>query len=229
MSGRREGHRESVDLGQMSYEEWLAFVTSGPTAEQPAGDEWYWKHELVVSDPRRLISHFRLFCDSMGAVEKQFSLQKVNEVIWMHLGSAVLLGSFLLERRVPLRERLGLIDAMYRVYRDFVSGHPAPEMANGFYMWWELILAGLTTAGANLRDADGRIILDEVRSVLTRLAFLGDARCQQYALHGLGHAQAAARDEQVTAVFDCWLSEHAHGLDEETVAWVRHCRDGTVQ
>ena len=82
---------------------------------------------------------------------------------------------------VPLRSRLDSIRSMHHVYSDYVSKlerEPDPEIESGFYMWWDLILhgfwdssrpviAGTWRGDASKLDAESRVLLDVLMSLLS--------------------------------------------------------------
>ncbi len=65
-----------------------------------------------------------------------------------------------------------------------------------------------------------RAILNQMLTTLTEILALGEVRCEQYALHGLGHLPHPERAQTVQKFID----ESA----EEGLEWVKQCRDGTV-
>jgi len=95
----------------------------------------------------------------------------------------------------------------------------------------ESVVAGVQSHGMAPREHDYAALDDEMRRLLdTALETLGtilglpDVRCQQYALHGLGHLHHPSGK----SVVQQYIDRHRSELDEQGLAWVEACRDGTV-
>lgn len=73
-------------------------------------------------------------------------------------------------------------------------------------------------------NADEQAILGAMLTTLTQILALGDGRCEQYALHGLGHLQHPQRREVVQRYIDA----NAYDWPEDGLNWLKQCRDGTV-
>ena len=67
-------------------------------------------------------------------------------------------------------------------------------------------------------------ILGQMLATLTKILALEEDRCEQYALHGLGHLHHPQR----AAVVQKFIDEHADEWPEDALAWIKECRDGTV-
>lgn len=80
---------------------------------------------------------------------------------------------------------------------------------------------------AEIRDfrAEEAPIIDAAFNTLKEILELGEARCVDCALHGLGHLLHPRKAELVQRYVD----RNRNKLDSDTLRWLKECRDGTVQ
>jgi hypothetical protein len=71
---------------------------------------------------------------------------------------------------------------------------------------------------------DMQAVLDSMFETLKDILELADLRCEQYALHGLGHLHHPGVKELVQKYID----KHKGEMDPEDLTWLEQCRDGTV-
>jgi len=71
---------------------------------------------------------------------------------------------------------------------------------------------------------DEKQILDVMLEILCKILQLDDGRCQQYALHGLGHLH----HPKVKQVVQDFINKHEQEIDPNRLEWLEQCRDGTV-
>lgn len=73
-------------------------------------------------------------------------------------------------------------------------------------------------------EADEKRVADAMLETLVAILTQNDQRCEQYALHGLGHLDHPG----VRNLVQKFIDQHRSQWDEETLSWVEACRDGTV-
>lgn len=224
--------RSNLDVSLSSYDDWIQFFFDRPRLrdDQLFADVFCPDAaSFDVSDPRRIVSNLeRLFTDFRHIAER-YTLRQINQALWAMLGSGFELPRSLWDPSVSRAERLACVRSMRRPFADVVAGHPAPVMETCFYMWWDLVLESFWSLRpqppdyAGL-DADGRVLLDVAFETLCSILALDDVRCQEYALHGLGHLhhpEAPARIEE-------FIVAHRVDLSADQVAWLEACRNGSV-
>ena len=121
----------------------------------------------------------------------------------------------LFDERLPFDLRARAMRALVVPYRDYVKGwNPNEAMPHGWEMLWDLVL-GYKNPG-ELAD----VALDCLKEILA----MDDDRCQEYALHGLGHLAHHDRPNVVQE----WMDKHRHEAAMWRWEWVEQCREGTV-
>jgi hypothetical protein len=75
----------------------------------------------------------------------------------------------------------------------------------------------------DLEESEQQVI-DEMLETLTKILYLDETRCEQYALHGLNHLQHPKRFQTVQQFIDIY----SDNWDEETLTWLESCRDGNA-
>jgi hypothetical protein len=130
---------------------------------------------------------------------------------------------------------------MYFPYADFVSVSEVEVMSGCFYMWWDNLcsvfwvnvsarmreegaLEELPTASFKDLNQEETQILDTMFETLVQTLNLGEIRCQQAALHGLGHLH----HPKVPEIVQHYMDHRAQNWPPEGIQWLRECRDGTV-
>lgn len=155
-------------------------------------------------------------------------------------------------KQFRLEARLRCIASMLVPYKDFVASSQVEVMENCFDMWWDLV-AGDYWRCVNIKyksdeimarvfsenyenlpvvpdisweeiSDEERAILNQMLTTLTEILALGEVRCEQYALHGLGHLPHPERAQTVQKFID----ENADNRTNEALEWMKRCRDGTV-
>lgn len=121
---------------------------------------------------------------------------------------------------------------MYHVYESVVQKIPADVvMENCFFMLWDLVASGFCERhnhwGRGIfrpTEPDTRESHDTILETLVRILTLKDLRCENAALHGIGHLH----HQRGRNVVQRHIDETKNGLDERSLRWLEQCRDGTV-
>jgi hypothetical protein len=221
------------DLCRLSYEGWLRFfferrlLGHGESFDDTfcPGYDPFWR----ASEPALMVRYVCQLCDDFRDIGGRYSLRHLNQGIWAMFSCPFELQACLWDQSVPLPDRLRCIAAMRRPYIDFVAGHPAPVMENCFQMWWDLVLGsfwkreGFGSDPAQL-SVQSKALLDTAFETLCAILEVPDERCQEYALHGLGHLH----HPQVASIVQRFIEVHRSELEPGELAWLEQCRDGTV-
>lgn len=248
-------NEDYIDLTAMDFEPWVRWLFTT--------DHSQW-HDFCVSEPQKLLEYVtRLFNEFPQWVEP-YTQNQIDEAIWFLLGAQLELGEYLMDKTIPLVQRLACLRAMYHPFADYLCKQGNNYQGGGFFMWWDLIIdnhfcgAQLITLDELKRrfgidwgdaiersarsrrplketlraweqlyreiDPDHRALLDETLNVLKRILALGEPCCEGAALHGLGHLWHPKSWEVVQA----FIHQHRASLDEESLRWLRNCRDGVV-
>jgi hypothetical protein len=190
--------------------------------------------EAVPSSPVILVKHMTKLFSEFGPIANGYSLAQVDQAVWGILGANLRLYEYFFDASIPLPDRLECIRSMYHVYSDFVAKSeivPDPNLS-GFWMWWDLILHGFWTppkpfipgthvGDASKLDEESRALLNVMFETLKRILDLPHREAQRCALHGLGHLLHPAVRDTVQGYIDANKSDLP-------LAWLEHCRDGTV-
>ncbi|HXZ14154.1 MAG TPA: hypothetical protein VEG64_17340 [Candidatus Sulfotelmatobacter sp.] len=175
----------------MNFDDWVKAVFAHPTSEP----EWYWDKgfdeywdALGLSDALTVEYMTRLFLDPSQL--KPYSLGQVAQAIWFLIAesSPGQCAHTLLMSGVPLKQRIGCVDAMVDFFRVFVAPaapDEADEQKNPFhtacYMWWDIFPS---CGGPNAGEPRLHLAcLNTMAAVLTMPSEL----CRLSALHGLNH------------------------------------------
>jgi hypothetical protein len=211
-----------------TFDEWVEAVFDHPLRKP----EWYWDNDfderwgaLGLYDSLVVEYMTRLF---LGPdLLKCYSPEQVAQGIWFLIGesSPGQSAHTLLKSDVPLRERIGCVDAMTNFFRAFVAPAgpgAADERKNRFhiacYMWWDIFPTyGNPNSGeANLHDA----CLNVMAAILT----IPSELCQLSALHGLNHWHLH-HAERVESIVDAFLQKTS-GLTPRIVEYAAAARSG---
>jgi hypothetical protein len=216
---------EVTDLTALPYEEWLAYIFDHncdesvlPTERRP----WYLDADvhLRIGDPIVLIDYVGRMCREFAYLSQQYALPQLDQGVKFVLSAAgVWFRVYLLDERLPIDSRVACIRSMEIVFSEFLARSTAPLMEHCFYMWWEYL-----SFEKENRTGDMRQIRQAMFETLVRILAIDDPRCQQAALHGLGHLGHAEGHRVVQE----WLDSHRDELEPEGVGWVEQCRDGHV-
>lgn len=181
----------------------------------------------ISSKPERTVAFLERLFLGFQEVAAKYTLEQVNQGIWDLFGCAVEIQRHLWDKRVEVQKCVSCIRSMLAPYRDFVCGHPVHMMENCFDMWWDLVAGAFWARfdfGHETMEPRDHVILDAMFETLRDTLALPDARCQSYALHGLGHV----RHPKVFATVQSFIDAHRGLMDAEDLAWVESCRDGKV-
>ena len=117
-----------------------------------------------------------------------------------------------------------------RLMEFFASASPDDEdfceqiQANGFISENASPHAHLADVSYDELEENEKKVADAMLETLCEILALDDERCQQYALHGMGHLH----HPQVRAVVQAFIDKNSGEWDEDALRWVESCRDGTV-
>ncbi len=222
----------NLDVSVLSYEEWLAYFFEQRllAEEEFFGDAFCSDYVFFdASAPIEVVGYLRRLCTEFRAIGQRYSLPQLNQGLWAILGSDFELQKYLWQQSAPLVERIACVRSMLQPYADFVAGHPAPVMENCFEMWWDLVLDSFWNRQGCHRDctrldSEGKALLDAAFNTLCAILTLGDKRCQEYALHGLGHLHHPG----VIQTVQRFIVSHRDEFTAEGPAWLEDCRDGRV-
>lgn len=246
-----------LDISVANYDEWLRLVFDHSVAEDESA-KWIWEDGLdfEVSDVSVLITHFTRLCNNFVKDTEAYTLPQINAGVWFLFSEPTRLSEFLADETAALEARLDCIRAMYHPFADFVAKSEVEVMENCFSMWWDFvtteyqhkvkwkyygdkIMAAMeaeNNSTTNLAqynkfqvryeklDANEQRVLDVMLETLVKILALSESRCEQYALHGLGdliHPQKAV-------VVQKFIDDNRNNFDEDGIAWLEQCRDGTV-
>jgi hypothetical protein len=100
-----------------------------------------------------------------------------------------------------------------------------------FFMWWDIVANPFCESQGQWSravfcpvDPDARRTHDLILDVLERILNLGEQRCEEAALHGLGHLC----HPEGARIVQQYLDQCRDDLTKEGIQWVEACRDGTV-
>lgn len=216
---------EEIDITTFSYEQWLRYIFNHDCDASRLPMEcasWYLEVEarFRVGAPDVLVDYVGRMCREFPDVSKQYSLSQLDQGVKFLLSAAgIWFRVYLLDERVPIGSRVSCIRSMEVVFADFLAKSTAPVMEHCFFMWWEYL-----SIDKEDRTDDMREIRQAMFESLLRILAIDEARCQEAALHGLGHLRHAGGHPVVQE----WLDSHRNELDAEGIAWVEQCRDGHV-
>lgn len=114
--------------------------------------------------------------------------------------------------------------ARFYAESDF-QGDIAEQLAR-FDLTWE----DLETEHSKIRISYAELepaqqsVADAMLETLTQILYLEDARCQQYALHGLNHLE----HPRGAAIVQGFIDRHKSEWSAAGLAWVQSCRDATA-
>lgn len=223
----------NFDVSDLNFEGFLQFFFARPLlATGQSFTEMFCPDYVLfqVAQPRRVVMHLQAMCSRFRDVGQRYALEHLNQGIWaMFSAGEFELQLTLWNDTVPLDERLACLHSMRVPYLDFVAGHPAAVMENAFDMWWDMLMGSFWSEKGfhhdyGRLDSNDKAILDAAFDTLDAVLNSVDDRCQQYALHGLGHLH----HPRVAGRVETFIEAHAHELTPSALAWLEQCRDGTV-
>jgi hypothetical protein len=196
-----------------TFDQWLDAVFNHPVRKR----EWYWNEDfdsywdgLELTDAATVEYIRRLF--SAPGQLKQYSLEQVAQGLWFLINESTPGESAyaLVNRDVPLSERIDCVRAMANFFRVFVAPAApgrANEQADDFqgacYMWWDIFPTyggpryGPDTGGEPELHTACLNVMEEILSIPSEL-------CQLSALHGLNHWHQNY-SQQVESIVDSFL------------------------
>lgn len=92
---------------------------------------------------------------------------------------------------------------------------------DGFWTPPRPFVPGTYIGDASKLDSESHVLLDVMFKTMKRILELPDPEAQRAALHGLGHLH----HPEVRDTVQNYISVNKFGLD---LAWLEHCREGTV-
>jgi hypothetical protein len=222
----------NLDVSDLDFDAWLQFFFARRLLSKGESFLETFCADAVLSRPaqsRRIVTHLEAMCSQFADIGQRYSLQQLNQGIWAMFGPDFELQQVLWDETVPLEQRLACLHSMRVPYLEFVTGHPAAVMENAFDMWWDMLLGSFWSHRGfhhdyGRLDLSDKAILDAAFETLDAILESGNERCQQYALHGLGHLHHPG----VPARVDKVIQMHGHDLTSDELAWLEQCRDGTV-
>jgi hypothetical protein len=208
-------------------ERWVAQVFDHPGE----GPEWWWDPARDRREPppaERVALTTALFRDPLPLLAR-FSDAQLGRGLWYLADHACSSYSVaLLDESVDLAARVECLDAVPTLFAQLFAARCEPAIAHGpggsanplnvtGYMWWDLF----PTWGQPERATDDAV-LRALAAILGHDALV----CQESALHGLGHWQAA-HPERVAAAIDAFVrSGRCH---ESLRDYAAAARGGCVQ
>jgi hypothetical protein len=213
-----------VDLGALTYDEFVITVFEHEASDQIAAEPWYSTEEIEVNVPVQLIRNCTRLWQDFSPAMSRFTPSQVNQGLWLLLGGCVWLGRYLADRGIPLEERITCIESMFSVFSDYIAGSKLEVMPNVFHMWWKLVITAMPVVDDGPFDPrkDHLQTREAVLRTLKRILALPDGRAQMYALHGLAYLP----HPEVSAVVQQWLAANRNRLSSEEADWVERVRDG---
>ena len=230
---------QSIDPSRMAYDDWIAFYFDRPIhfeSSDAFGDDEFL---LEPADPIQLVRHLTKLCGNLRPVIKHHGWGRAGQGLWRILFDAAYMWSdepfephCFWSPVVPQPLREACIQSMYSVYDSVVQHiHPDIVMPNIFFMWWDIVANPFCESQGQWSravfcpvDPDARRTHDLILDVLERILNLGEQRCEEAALHGLGHLC----HPEGARIVQQYLDQCRDDLTKEGIQWVETCRDGTV-
>ncbi len=225
-----------IDLSTLTFEQWEVFFF-GPLSGAKESNPY--KGIEFVDAPADLVQltlHITETCNTLDSIIARHrpSWQHVDCAMWKIMGLTYDHGiDHIWNPVVPFMYRVNCIKSMYFIFKNVVAKIPADvDMETCFYMWWDVVCFGFCHAhGHKSRDefrpesATIKKLHDVMFETLAKIYKLGEWRCQQSALHGLGHLNHRKVRSFVQKIVHEARLEDWH---DDTIAWLEQCRDGTV-
>jgi hypothetical protein len=226
----------SFDISALEYEDFILYFFTNSRGDlwniDPDGNEFVIPK---ISHPEVIVRHLTKFCVGFRELAEGLSLETLDRGINGMLSSAFFqLQRALWNDTVDIRDRIGCIRSMYRVFADFVSARKVEVLENCFYMWWDQVCTSfwfeqtyhkkLKAENYSLLSSSDKKLVDAMFETLVDILKLEDDRTKSCALHGLGHLQHPGVRKAVQDFIDL----HRSNLDKDGLSWLEQCRDGTV-
>ncbi len=213
-----EGRLLGAQTVTATFEQWLQASFDHPPPKTQ-NDDWYFGEAedfdsfwepLGMTDVVTVKYLTRLFLEPQHLTP--YSLEQVAEGIWFLIGgsSRSKASHALLNRDIPLEERVNCIQAMADFFRNFVAPlarGPADEDRDDFhgacYMWWHIFPISPTHRGTEHIKPE---LHGTCLKVLTEILDLPSELCHLSALHGLNHWHEL-HPKQVEGIIDAFLAK----------------------
>jgi hypothetical protein len=212
------------DPSGLSYEEWLRYFFDRPIMEF---SEWYAEGSFQVDNEVTLLTYLQRFNIEFALLQKRFSIEQLDQGLWVLYGPAIHTGSHFISENVPLDLRLDAIASLEPLYLQAVKGWTGDigETDSVFFMLWDLLLREMyyESEYRGRPPAGFDAILDKCAETLGRILELDDKACEVCALHGLGHLKTSS----ARALIHRYLEQHPDMPDAERV-WGESCHRGEM-
>jgi hypothetical protein len=233
-----------IDLSIPRFDEWLKLIFDHEVPPDERADAWYQARNLDVSIPDKLafVLHSTRLFREINYIAQSYSLEQIDQGVWLLLGPIGDLGSHLMEEQIAISARTACIASMSQVYSELVAAlRPEVEVPTGFYMWWDLLCdsfwGSVRQRVTSLRNVPDRyaltsddliqsesVIQESMLTCLKEILMIDDLRSQSCALHGMGHL----RHPKCRQVVQSYIDARRNQLDEHQLRWLQQCRDGAV-
>lgn len=217
---------------EISFDDWIKNIFSRPEGPEP----WYWDINNQVPDiaPGTSVRYLRKLFTESKTLLGQYSNLQLKRGLWyiIDCGLSRELVS-LLDKSVPLREKLETIDSIYQLYKDCFSercesslSHLGESKENPLnvlcYMWWDVAPLPATAGKVDNKEIDA-FCLEVMRKALA----LDNDACRESALHGLGHARLYYPAE-VEKIVSGFIAANPK-IRKELMQYAQSAQEGLVQ
>jgi hypothetical protein len=219
-------------LNELAYEDWLEHAFGREVRIQQA--PWYFDpdHDWWDPAPAQAIAYLtRLFEKPTPALEAFADRQIAQGLTYLVNTMASGDNGWFYSVEVPVIQRIRAVEAIVPFFDGLFRPRCTPHLShlsqdggplNGVcYMWWD-VFPSLALAD----DPHLPALHDTALRTMENILRLDSLPCQESALHGLGHWQAA-HQEKVVAIVDRFCESHA-GIDRRLLAYAESARSGCV-
>ena len=115
-----------VDLSISDFGQWLKIVFAHEVPATEGEKEWYFAPDLAIqiSAPNLFIRQVTRLFSAFRTIALDYSLEQLDQGIWLLLGPAADLGSYLMQPTIDRNVRIECIESMSLVYSEFVANLP---------------------------------------------------------------------------------------------------------
>ncbi len=217
---------------EISFDDWIKGIFGRPEGPQP----WYCDITDQMPDipPGSSVRYLRKLFTESKPLLGQYSNLQLRRGFWyiIDCGLSTELVS-LLDKSVPLQEKLEAIGSIYQLYKDcFLErcasslSHLGESKENPLnvlcYMWWDVAPLPATAGKIDNKEIDASC-LGAMQKILT----LDNDACRESALHGLGHAKLYYPAE-VENIVSNFIAANPK-IRKELMLYARSAREGMVQ
>ena len=219
-------------MAEISFGDWVNAIFGRPEGPKP----WYCDINNQIPDiaPELSVRYLRkLFTESKDLLGQYSNLQ-LKWGFWyiIDCGLSSELVS-LLDKSVPLQEKLETIESIYLLYKECffercagALSHLGESKENPLnvlcYMWWDVAPLPATAGKIDNKEIDASCL-----EVMCKALTLDNDACRESALHGLGHAKLYYPVE-VERMLSDFIAENPK-LRKELMQYARSARVGVVQ